>query len=342
MLMGCIAIWKPKGVQIAKKYLHNCYTNNPQGAGFAICRDNKIEIQKGFFKFKDFWKAFKGLQKFPALIHFRIATHGAVNAENCHPFPMLDGKFAMIHNGILPVDLPEGKDQSDSAYFAKNILEPFIEKVPWQHEPLTKFVGKSIGTGNKIIVMRSDSKAWIFNEKQGEWHNGAWYSNTGYKSCRSYSSYNHSSWYGGYNNCYNSRCDAAYWDRLEDKEGKEITPTDEELAILQGDNEFAPETKKEKDVETWLERKRRDASVIVSASEGNTGVIDVEFDGKTQKWSKKNPKVIKATRSVNRETYNQKAAREAAAMKIASETANRMVTKTSDGYGHLIKSPIII
>src|SRR6266545_3554785 len=58
-LLGCVAIYKPKGVQIAKKYLSNSFENNKDGAGFAYAKDGKITINKGYFSFEEFWKAFK-------------------------------------------------------------------------------------------------------------------------------------------------------------------------------------------------------------------------------------------------------------------------------------------
>lgn len=344
MLLGCIAVWKPKGVCIAKKTLENCYDNNPQGAGFAICKDNKIEVHKGYFKFSDFWKAFRDLQKYPALIHFRIATHGAVNKENCHPFIVADGKFAMVHNGILGVDVT--KDESDSAYFAKNILEPFLAKVPWEHEPLTKFVNDSIGSGNKVVVMRNDGKSWIFNEKQGDNYKGCWYSNTGYKYNRTrWTQTNTNSASSGSNRgwamhgCYRNTGTEAYWRRFNKRNGepKEISPTADELAVIEGDNEFAPEGHKEKEVEAYIEKSKRDAaSLVVSAAQKAADAVDVKYNAETNTWSardgegrevkqKGKPRVIKAIRKLSKETYAELHKRENDRVTAAArEAAERM------------------
>jgi hypothetical protein len=178
-MLGCIAVWKPKGVNIARKYLQNCYANNKEGAGFAIAKDGKIEIHKGFFSFDDFWKAYQGLQKYAALLHFRIATHGVVNADNCHPFDVSNGKYALVHNGILPSSLhKDDKNESDSKQFAK-LLEPLLEMVPFGHEGFGKVVGEAIGY-NKIALMNVNGKVWLFNEQKGTWNKGVWYSNSGY------------------------------------------------------------------------------------------------------------------------------------------------------------------
>lgn len=179
--LGCLAVWKPKGVMISKKWLNNAFQNNDDGAGFAIQSGNKIEVQKGFFKFDEFWKEFSPLQKYNAIAHFRIATHGKVETNNCHPFSMCNGKYALIHNGILPIRPPKGIDESDTAHFAINILEPVIESIPWKLPAFTAIVEEAIGIGNKIVVLRNDGERWIFNEDQGSWDNKSWFSNTSYK-----------------------------------------------------------------------------------------------------------------------------------------------------------------
>src|SRR6266446_7671605 len=125
----CLAIYKPKGVQIARKHLKSGFDNNVDGAGFAICRNNTIEIYKGYFKFDEFYDRYNELQRYPALIHFRIATHGIVNAQNCHPFEICDGQFALSHNGVMPVGLEPPIDESDTAYFAREIMEPILNKM---------------------------------------------------------------------------------------------------------------------------------------------------------------------------------------------------------------------
>ena len=178
-MLGCVAVWKPKGVQIAKKYLENCFTNNKEGAGFAIVKDGKIEMEKGFFTFDEFWQAYNGLQKYAALIHFRIATHGKVDEDNCHPFMLDGGKYALVHNGVLPSSLHSGKkDESDSRQFGE-LIEPMLGFIPWHHEQFTTVVNEAIGY-NKIALLREDGNIWIFNEGKGEWHKGAWYSNHTY------------------------------------------------------------------------------------------------------------------------------------------------------------------
>ena len=141
----CVAIFKPKNVQVPdRNTLNRCFDKNPDGAGFAIYRNNKIEIHKGFMDFNSFY--FNFLKSNPKkdeniLIHFRIATHGLVDRGNTHPFPLTDdfefmrkkdlyfnGKV-LVHNGVFhyPTDVVDKYDKfhkySDTMLFTKFLFD---------------------------------------------------------------------------------------------------------------------------------------------------------------------------------------------------------------------------
>jgi len=185
----CLAIFKPKGVEIKKKYLRNGWDNNEDGAGFALARGNAVEIHKGFFTFKEFYTAFKEFNnpREVALIHFRWGTHGPNNAANCHPFSVCGDKYAMIHNGIIDIKR-ENFALSDTAHFCELVLQPILEKgVEFDSGALRYLVEGSIGDLNKIVLLRGDGAHVIFHEKKGEWKNGSWYSNNGYQYASTFS-----------------------------------------------------------------------------------------------------------------------------------------------------------
>ena len=100
----CIAITKPAGVKPDYKAYQNGYDRNPDGWGFAVPDRHKksVIIRKNTTSFKDFWKQFKPFRDRPALVHFRIKTHGVVEKRNCHPF-RVGSDLAMIHNGQLDI-----------------------------------------------------------------------------------------------------------------------------------------------------------------------------------------------------------------------------------------------
>jgi predicted glutamine amidotransferase len=180
----CLAIYKPNGVEIAQRYLRRGFTNNFDGAGFAVCIQNKIEIFKGYTTFDAFMEAYKPHATRAALIHFRIATHGETTTENCHPFSLHHDEYAMIHNGIINIDTKFNKDMSDTWHFAELVLTPMLQKLPFNHPALKYLIETSIGTYNKIVMLRNDGAHVIYNEKQGAWHKGAWFSNDSYKHSR--------------------------------------------------------------------------------------------------------------------------------------------------------------
>jgi glutamine amidotransferase len=222
----CLAIFKPRGIQLAKKYLLNGFSNNDDGAGFAIAtRDKRLEIYKGFTTFDAFYTAYLKHAAETMIIHFRWATHGDRTEHNCHPFEMCNNQVAMVHNGVLDIDIPDTeKTKSDTRFYCETILEPLLFRVPIDHPSLKFLLEKAIGSANKIILLSGDGKVMIANESAGEWHKGAWFSNSGYKYAASWRGYGYSGFgeTGSYHKSYSGgRADnygtQEYWDTIYGK-----------------------------------------------------------------------------------------------------------------------------
>ena len=83
----CIAIVKPRGVSLAEDRLRLCFSNNPDGAGFAIAKNGLVAIHKGYTTFEAFWLAYRQhrVDDHSALVHFRITTRGSSDPGNHHP-----------------------------------------------------------------------------------------------------------------------------------------------------------------------------------------------------------------------------------------------------------------
>lgn len=184
----CIALNKPAGITLTRDIYSECYDSNPDGAGFAYVEDGKIVIDKGYFNFDRLYEALKPHEQKALLVHFRIATHGTVNADNCHPWlvdcGLVNGKpyqFAVIHNGIL--DHPSCKDKSDTGHFVDDIMKPLLTRDPWFFDAPVgiSIFEKIIGRANKLVIMRNDGQTYIINAKAGEVAHGTWFSNSGYK-----------------------------------------------------------------------------------------------------------------------------------------------------------------
>lgn len=205
----CIAIYKPASADLPTlEQMNNCWESNPDGFGYAIRKDGKCEIHKGFMKQEQMQAEYEKLKKYrnhDILMHFRIATHGGVNPQNTHPFPITDnikdlGKQfivcskCLIHNGILPID-PRKNSISDTAELALRIGESGLRNVE-----AVRLLDGLTGT-NKIALMNGVGVVTL-----GKWieEKGVYYSNSTY-SYSSYRAYAKTySYYGGedYNTTY--------------------------------------------------------------------------------------------------------------------------------------------
>lgn len=185
----CLALYKPAKTKPDKEAYRNGFENNDHGAGFAAIAEGGLIIAKGFFKFKKFWKAFAPYADCPAIVHFRLATHGKHDEDNCHPFAIADN-LAMIHNGILNICTKDDKTKSDTWHYVEKILKPLHAKQPeFYSDPEIRFLGESAIAGSKFIFLRSDGDVCIWNEDAGSWaEDGHWYSNDSYKARSIFSS----------------------------------------------------------------------------------------------------------------------------------------------------------
>jgi hypothetical protein len=137
------------------------------GDGFGIHFGESVLYSFDFPGF-DIWDV---LDRVPinatATIHFRFATHGTVNRENCHPFALGDGTFLM-HNGILRDVLFQDKvgKKSDTAMLAE-LLQPLDRK--GRSGVLSKYA-----VGNRFCLLYGKRWRkfghWYFDDKFGTWH----------------------------------------------------------------------------------------------------------------------------------------------------------------------------
>lgn len=217
----CIAIYKPSGAQFpSKETLRTCFTNNPDGAGFAYSDGRSMIIRKGYFDFDSFYGALKKAKKQSRtgdfLIHFRISTQGGINSDNCHPFPLstndddlrkrfVKSDYAIIHNGIIPLTSdysyygwskkdPKKYSPSDTALFVRDYLTLIINgpgyyKDTRKRQLITRLIE------SKMAIMYKNGHCELFGDgwkKDG----GVWYSNDTYKAKKTTYSYStgYSSW----------------------------------------------------------------------------------------------------------------------------------------------------
>lgn len=112
----CIIIHKPETGIIPANILDNAETKNADGFGITFL--DTMET----FKTLDYNKArVMAESERPFVLHYRYATVGDVNADNCHPFPAKDG--VLYSNGTV-ADLGD-KDESDTS-----VVAGMLDKIP--------------------------------------------------------------------------------------------------------------------------------------------------------------------------------------------------------------------
>jgi len=174
----CIAIVKPKGISISKEILQTCANANKDGCGMAYIDDNGVVNIYKCLDFDMFYNKYIEVEnKSTMIIHFRIATHGEVSPENCHPFK-LNNRMALIHNGVIS-GYGDKKTKTDTQDFIDKVIGNISWK-EWKNPSFRTLVGEAIGY-SKLAILDKSGNYYIVNEERGMWDNGVWYSNSSYK-----------------------------------------------------------------------------------------------------------------------------------------------------------------
>lgn len=137
--MCIIGIWKDgqRPSEIDVKRMMNA---NPDGVGYAYNDGVAVHFAKGYSNVRTVCAA---LRRIPAtaktiILHCRIATHGGVSQELCHPFRVsakidearqkvgtLYNSAVLFHNGVFSIDCQ--KNESDTLAIDMRIIAPLFE-----------------------------------------------------------------------------------------------------------------------------------------------------------------------------------------------------------------------
>jgi len=95
---------------LTEQEIRNCFSNNPDGAGFAYVADDKVHVEKGFMTVEALLEAYQGIP-LPHVVHWRTATSGGILPEMTHPYKMTEDSelftqgdldvSVLFHNGII-------------------------------------------------------------------------------------------------------------------------------------------------------------------------------------------------------------------------------------------------
>lgn len=181
----CIIIYKPGEVWITKRTLRTCWNNNSDGAGFMFATDGKLQVQKGYMRFKTFWKAYRTAfgenYESPFVIHFRIGTSGTLDEHMTHPFQVNDN-LGFAHNGILSdYSSSKYKTLSDTALFTYIVLRKMPADFLQQEGTRQLLESYASKCWSKFVFLDNVGVAYIMNEKDGVWDGDCWYSNKSFK-----------------------------------------------------------------------------------------------------------------------------------------------------------------
>lgn len=186
----CIAIIKGSGVKLpSDDTLDACWEGNKDGAGYSYVRDGKVLIKKGFMVKEPFFEALKRdvTDDTTAFIHMRIATHGGINQECTHPFPLTDNydemrrletetDIAIVHNGVFSSVSGLPDKVSDTMFYIKDVL---MNHMNWldKDTPMPWLFRISLG-GCRLAWMSATHCLYA-----GDWTKveGCFFSNTQYR-----------------------------------------------------------------------------------------------------------------------------------------------------------------
>lgn len=182
----CVILTSAKGQLINREYLETSMKSNGHGAGFSYCKDGKLFLEKGFFKFEEFYEAYKKVEGYNHIFHARFRTHGETDKDNCHPF-IINENLHMAHNGVLH-GYNTNPNMSDTFNFCEDRLKPLTKdtegKKWWKNSGFKWLIESVIGSGNKFAMLDSSGDITVFNEHLGEWvddEKTIWASNNSYK-----------------------------------------------------------------------------------------------------------------------------------------------------------------
>lgn len=173
----CLIIASEKGVLPESDLFENAIADNGDGFGAVWSENGKLKTYKTLrpSKARRFLPTLEGR---PYVMHFRLATHGRVDIENTHPFPVTRHLF-MAHNGIIPWSAVKGSARSDSWHFARLIASTMDgDRRAEGFERMLPGIEDAVGKSNKLAFLRSDGRIFFANEGLGVEHGGLWLSNS--------------------------------------------------------------------------------------------------------------------------------------------------------------------
>jgi len=172
---------------LSDEWLSDFYSYNSDGVGVMYANNGELIVKKLLPKSADEFIAFyrEFISGKNCSFHLRMRTHGDIDLDNCHPYPILNRlehgiDLWLMHNGILSTGNKADESKSDTWHYINDYLKPMISANPdfAFHPSFAEIVGDHIGSSNKFILMDNEGRQTIINQSAGVYWAGLWLSNT--------------------------------------------------------------------------------------------------------------------------------------------------------------------
>lgn len=178
----CLIIFSPTGALVDRSVFDHAHLGNPHGIGVM----SRWGVHKffGLMAEEDAWCHLSQLaeSRVPYGIHFRLATHGEVTAENCHPFHAPNSDAVVMHNGVLGMPTTDPTSaRSDTSLFVERHMAGAPGPEANSYGKYYRSISRIIGRHNMFLIFHTlTGEFTICNESSGEWADEHWYSNPFY------------------------------------------------------------------------------------------------------------------------------------------------------------------
>ena len=181
----CLLVYKHPSVTFPTQHALEAAYSNRNGFGIAYHDGTRWQLHKTM-ELTTHVEALEAATPYPALIHYRLATHGVEDTSNVHPFLVGDPEdadaFVVAHNGIIDITAESPDDpRSDTRLFVEHV---FAHLQPgWRDDSILLGQIERMLGHNKVAVLFSDGIRVLFGESKGHWSDDKqiWYSNHSYR-----------------------------------------------------------------------------------------------------------------------------------------------------------------
>lgn len=154
----CVIIYKDKKTTLDFETVRLASLTNPDGVGVAVNDGDTWTIKKYMCPSRQQFKTLcNNLQGKEAILHFRIATSGGINMDNCQPFLFDNDQQVLFHNGVIYSLNGISSHKSDTRLLI-NILETEKEDIS---NILFSISEKS---NNKFVLIDSNNDVQFFGD----------------------------------------------------------------------------------------------------------------------------------------------------------------------------------